>query len=84
MCGDMVVSGEPLRIVQEAVNEVREETGRDPLESIAIKSNLRDDLGLDSLDLAVLTVKLEASTGVDVFSDGLVQTVGEIVSRIDG
>ena len=40
-------------------------------------------LDLDSLDLAVLTVKLEAKTGVDVFANGIVSTVGEILCQID-
>ena len=65
------------------INEVLEESGRDPLSSITRGTLLRNDLGLDSLDLAVLTVKIEAKLGVDVFAKGIVTTVGEILDRID-
>lgn len=46
--------------------------------SINDNMNLRDDLGLDSLGLALLTVHIENEFGVDVFEDGIVSTVGEI------
>ena len=42
-------------------------------------SNLRD-LGLSSFDLASLTVKIEDEYDVDIFEDGIVLTVGEIVT----
>lgn len=42
------------------------------------KSKLRDDLGLDSFGLALLTVHIENEFEVDVFEDGIVTTVGEI------
>lgn len=44
--------------------------------------DLRDDLGLDSLDLAELTVKIEAETGIDIFEDGFVRTIGEIREKL--
>jgi len=43
---------------------------------------LRKDLGLDSLELAVLTVKIEAATGIDIFENGLVDTVGQVAKRL--
>lgn len=48
----------------------------------ASDSRLRDDLGLDSLQLAVLAVKIEAEFGVDVFKDSIPVMVGDIVERI--
>lgn len=45
-------------------------------------SHLRNELGLDSLDLAELTVRIEAEFDVDVFEDGIVNTVEEIVRKI--
>ncbi len=44
--------------------------------------SLRADLEFDSLELAVLTVKIEAEFGVDVFADVVVTTVGEIEEKI--
>lgn len=47
------------------------------------KANLRYDLGLDSLDLAELTVRIENEFGVDIFEDGIVETVGEILEKLN-
>ena len=49
---------------------------------ITESTKLKEDLGFDSLMLAVLTVKIENEFDVDVFEDGLVFTVGEIFSKI--
>ncbi|MEM7478833.1 MAG: phosphopantetheine-binding protein [Planctomycetota bacterium] len=43
---------------------------------------LRKDLGFDSLELAILTVRIEANFGVDVFADGIVSTLGELLARV--
>lgn len=65
------------------VNEIREEKSLDRVESINPDTNLRDDLALQSLDLASLTVMIEDEFEVDVFEDGLVFTVGEIIQKIE-
>jgi acyl carrier protein len=44
---------------------------------------LKQDLDLDSLDLAVLTVKIEAETGIDVFAEGIVETVGQLLAKLE-
>ncbi len=46
------------------------------------QSSLRSDIGLDSLDLAELTVIIEEEYGVDIFEDGFVETVGDIMAKI--
>ena len=55
-----------------------------PATRVTCTSRLREDLGLDSLELAILTVKLEAEFGVDVFAEGIVATAGEVEARISG
>lgn len=65
------------------VNTVRENRGLDKLESIKPDDDLRRDLEFDSLDLAELTVRIEKETGVDIFADGFVNSIGEILSKID-
>lgn len=45
-------------------------------------TSLRDDLHFDSFDLAELTVRIESEFGVDVFEDGIVYTVGEILKKL--
>ncbi|UBD72264.1 phosphopantetheine-binding protein [Bacteroides sp. BFG-257] len=56
--------------------------GKAKVNSITAGSSLRDDLGLDSLDLAELTVRIEAEYDVDIFEDGVVTTIGEILAKI--
>ncbi len=72
-----------IQLVEAIIDEVLREAGRDRATTISPSTRLRADLDLDSLDLAVLTVKIEAKTGVDVFAKGVVSTVGEIVCRLN-
>jgi acyl carrier protein len=48
-----------------------------------VQTNLRNDIGLDSLDLAELTVLIEEKYGVDIFEKGIVETVGEIEHKLN-
>ncbi|QDT12268.1 acyl carrier protein [Planctomycetes bacterium K23_9] len=64
-------------------NGIRSDAGAAELDSIDDDAKLRDDLGFDSLELAVLAVKIEAEFGVDVFEQGIVLTVGELRGRIN-
>lgn len=66
----------------EIINQVRANKGREPLSQIAPQQRLREDCELDSLDLAELTVRLEDASGVDVFAEGIVRTVGEIQAKL--
>lgn len=66
-----------------AVNDVRRNLGYEEVYQLADDTSLRNDLRLDSLALAELTVRLEASTGVDVFADGIVSTIGEVRAKLN-
>lgn len=66
------------------INTVLENRGKKRIENISELSNLRSDIGFDSLDLAELTVRIEAEFDVDIFEDGIVTTVGEILNKING
>lgn len=66
----------------EIVNTIRLNKGQGSLEKLSPEDGLRRDLGFDSLDLAELTVRVEAEFGVDVFDDGVVNTVGETLEKI--
>jgi Phosphopantetheine attachment site. len=44
--------------------------------------NLRNELQLDSLDLAELGVRLEDAFGLDIFENGPIVTLGDIIERI--
>ena len=71
-----------IEIIKDVVNMIRENKGLDLVEAVTPQTHLRDQLELDSLDLAEFTVRVEKETGVDVFADGIVQTVGEVLERI--
>lgn len=63
-------------------NTVREGLGLDALSEINDKMDLRKDIGFDSFNLAELTVHVEEEFGVDIFEDGIVNTVGEIKAKL--
>lgn len=52
------------------------------IENIDENTSLRTDLGFDSMALAELTVRIEAEFGVDVFEDGIVDTIGQIEEKL--
>ena len=60
------------------VNQVLTNRGKNPVTQLQVTDNLRTDIGFDSLDLAELTVRIEAEYDVDIFENGLIQTIGEI------
>lgn len=66
----------------EVVNAIRENKELDKLASIQESDRLREDYGFTSFDLAELTVKIEDEYDVDIFEDGLVNTVGEIIEKL--
>ena len=65
------------------VNEIRESKEQDILKSLSEDTRLREDLQFTSFDLAELTVKIEDEFDVDIFEDGLVNTVGEIFAKLE-
>jgi acyl carrier protein len=44
--------------------------------------DLRKDLGLDSFDLAELTVNIEDEFNIDVFENGIIGTTNEIIEKL--
>ena len=65
------------------INIVLENRGKERVNNIQESMSLRNDLGLDSLDLAELTVRIEAEYDIDIFEDGIVSTVGEILAKLN-
>ena len=70
-------------VIVKAINEVLEGKGADTISEVADATDLRADLGLDSFDLAELTVRIEEATGKDIFENGVVNTVGEISTILE-
>ena len=69
--------------VLDIINEIRAAKSLAPIKELHDEDSLRDTLGLTSFDLAELTVKLEDEFDIDIFEDGLVNTVGEIYSKLE-
>ena len=64
------------------INEMVLSKGIQPLTEFRRECSFRNDLGFDSFDLAELTVRIEDEFDVDVFDDGLVNTLGEVEDKI--
>jgi acyl carrier protein len=64
------------------INRVRAATGKRSLVKVLAADLLREDLELDSLDLAELTVRLQAKFGVDVFAKRNLRTVGDVIEEL--
>ena len=65
------------------INEIRKAKSLPQVENITEETKLREDLNLTSFDLAELTVKIEDEFDIDIFEDGLVNTVGEIFAKLE-
>jgi acyl carrier protein len=68
--------------ILEIMNIVLENRGKEKLSKIHHDLQLRSDIGFDSLDLAELTVRIEAEYDVDIFEDGIVNSVSEILTKL--
>lgn len=66
----------------EIINEIRSGNELPKLVDINESMNLREDIGLNSFDLAELTVKIEDEYDIDIFADGLVNTIGEVYAKL--
>ena len=68
--------------VLQIVNTVLENRAKKKVTSLNWDTHLRNDLGFDSFDLAELTVRIEASYGVDIFEEGIINTIGEVLTKL--
>ncbi len=64
----------------ELINEVLDEN---PISEIHAEMHLRNDIGMDSLDLAHLTVLIEDEYGVDIFEESGINTISDILYKIN-
>ncbi len=69
--------------ILEIINTVLENRSKSKITSLRLETHLRNDVGFDSLDLAELTVCIEAEYDVDIFEDGIVNTVDEILKKLN-
>ena len=71
------------RKILEIINTVLNNRSKQKITSLDMEMHLRNDIGFDSLDLAELTVRIEAEYDIDIFDDGIVNTVGEIFNKLN-
>ena len=64
------------------INTVLENRGKNTVKFISEESSLKSDIGFDSLDLAELTVRIEAEYDIDIFGEGVVSTIEEIMEKL--
>ena len=70
------------QVILNIINSIRAAKGESAIYSLKEENKLREDLDLTSFDLAELTVRIEDEYGVDIFEDGLVNTIGEIYAKL--
>ena len=64
------------------INIILKNRGKPTQKQISADTDLRTDLGFDSLDLAELTARIEADFDVDIFEDGIVFKISDILEKI--
>lgn len=74
---------EKIEFLLSIVNDIRKNKEMESLTEIHNEDRLREDFGFTSFDLAELTVKVEDEYDIDIFEDGLVNTVGEILAKLE-
>lgn len=69
--------------LKKIINTILVNRGKSEITSINNQTNLRNDLGFDSLDLAELTARIEAEFDIDIFENGIVNTLDDILVKIN-
>ena len=64
----------------ELINSILHDSNRKLLPVLSEQMSLRDDIGFDSLDLAKLIVTIEDKYNIDIFMDGVIDNVGEVLA----
>lgn len=69
--------------IAEIINSILIKNNKVSITNFDESTHLRNQLGFDSLDLAELTVRIENEFGIDIFEDGIVETIGEILEKLE-
>ena len=64
------------------INQIRLNNNLNVLNVISETDDLLSDIGFNSFDLAELTVRIENEFDIDIFEDGIVATVGDILNKL--
>jgi acyl carrier protein len=66
----------------EIIIRIKLESGGEVITELSPSTDLRRDLAFSSLDLATLTAEIEDEFNVDIFENGFVYTVEDIIKKI--
>ena len=69
--------------VLEIINQIRASKDLTTVLTLNASDDLRNDLDLTSFDLAELSVRIEDEFDIDIFEDGLVNTIGEVLAKLE-
>lgn len=72
-----------LNEIKDLINKVLVEHDKEMITSINYDDHLRDNLGIDSIEMIDIVVQFDEIYGVDLFSDGDVKKVSEILKLIE-
>ena len=70
------------KVIEIIINILKENDIELTVSHINDSTTLTNDLGLDSFNLAQLTVEIESEFGVDIFENGVISNVGDILSQL--
>lgn len=73
-----------MKSLLEIINEVLENEGKNKINTLNSEMSLKDDLAMDSLDLAHLTVLIEEEYGIDIFEDTIIYKISDIEKKLNG
>ena len=68
--------------IKSIINKILVKREASPLSTLEPNLSLRNDLGMDSLELAELTVRIESEFDVDIFEDGIVMTIEDVLKKL--
>lgn len=69
--------------ILDIINGILRKKGKPDIKKLDPSSSLRRDLGFDSFDLAELTVRIEDELSIDIFEQGLVDTISDIIQVLE-
>jgi acyl carrier protein len=64
------------------INKVLSNNDLKTIDQLDPHLRMREDLDMDSITIAELTVRVEDEYGIDVFEDGMIYTLGDIMKKI--
>ena len=70
------------KVIEIILNLLEENDIKIQVDKINDSTSLTNDLGLDSFNLAQLTVMIESEFGIDIFENGVISNVGDIIDQL--